>query len=198
MPGFEHYPKGFDFSISGVYKFLKILWRWEVRRIYTAVFLLFLFGAALAGDVVVFFSPKGGCTDAVIYQLDRAKKSIDVAMYAFTSRPIAKALVRAYRRGVKVRVILDRKFALGSRYSKHNYLMKRGIPVKLVSPPPGMRGRVGLMHHKFAVVDGRVLLTGSFNWTASAEKLNYENLLVFESEKIAAIYEGEFERIWLR
>ncbi len=150
------------------------------------------------GDVRVFFSPNGGCTDAVIYEINRARKSIDVAMYAFTSRPIARALVDAHRRGVRVRVIMDKKFAEKSRFSKHIYLMKRGIPVKLVSPPPGVRGRVGLMHHKFAVIDGRVLLTGSFNWTASAEKLNYENLLVFHSEEMAAIYEREFNRIWNR
>jgi len=52
------------------------------------------------------------------------------------------------------------------------------------------------MHHKFAVIDGKVLLTGSFNWTASAEHLNYENLLVFHSKEIADIFEKEFNRIW--
>ncbi len=153
---------------------------------------------AFAGDVRVFFSPNGGCTDAVIYEIGRAKKYIDVAMYAFTSRPIAQALVKAKKRGVRIRVILDKKFNSHTRFSKFKYLMKKGIDVKLVSPPPGVRGRVGLMHHKFAVIDGKVLLTGSFNWTASAEKLNYENLLVFYSEKLASIYEKEFKRIWRR
>lgn len=154
------------------------------------------FSNLYAAEVKVFFSPNGGCQDAVIYEIQRARKSIDVAMYAFTSRPIARAILDAYRRGVKVRVVMDKRFATSSRFSKYSFLKKRGIPVKLVSPPPGKGGRVGLMHHKFAVIDGKVLLTGSFNWTASAEKLNYENLLVFYSERIAKIYEREFERLW--
>ncbi|BAT71926.1 phospholipase D/Transphosphatidylase [Thermosulfidibacter takaii ABI70S6] len=154
------------------------------------------FSLAWTQEVRVFFSPNGGCTDAVIYEIDKAKQTIDVAMYAFTSRPIAQALVRAFKRGVRVRVVMDKKFAQGSRYAKYEYLKRKGIPVKLVSPPPGPRGRVGLMHHKFAVIDGKVLLTGSFNWTASAEKLNYENLLVFYSQRIAALYEKEFKKFW--
>jgi len=164
--------------------------------ILTAIVCLFYSIPALSTDVKVFFSPNGGCLDAVVYEIDNAKKFIDVAMYAFTSRPIAQALVRAHKRGVKIRIILDKKFARGSKYSKHRYLKKKGIKnIKLISPP-SRKGRTGLMHHKFAVIDGKVLLTGSFNWTASAEKLNYENLLVFHSKEVANIYEKEFNKIW--
>ncbi len=163
--------------------------------ILTAIVCLF-FNVVFAGEPEVFFSPKGGCTDAVVRELKSAKRYIHVAMYAFTSRPIAQALIKAAKRGVKVKVVIDRRFCLSSKYCKANYLKKRGIKVKLVSPPPGPRGRRGLMHHKFAVIDGTTLITGSFNWTASAERLNYENMLVFHSKRMAGIYEREFERLW--
>ncbi len=170
---------------------------WVIAFTLTATVCLYS-SAVFGGDIRVFFSPKGGCTDAILYEIDKAEKGIDAAVYAFTSRPIAQALVRAKRRGVKIRIIIDKKFCTESRFCKYKYLVKRRIPVKLVSPPPGPRGRIGLMHNKFAVIDGKVVITGSFNWTASAEKLNYENLLVIYSKKLAQIYEKEFEKLWTR
>jgi len=68
--------------------------------ILTAIVCLFYSTASFSTEVKVFFSPEGGCLDAVVYEIDNAKKFIDVAMYAFTSRPIAQALVRAHKRGV--------------------------------------------------------------------------------------------------
>ncbi len=52
------------------------------------------------------------------------------------------------------------------------------------------------MHHKFAVIDGAVVITGSFNWTAQAVKNNQENILFLENEKVAKLYKDEFERLW--
>ena len=56
--------------------------------------------------IEVYFSPKGGCTDAIIKELKAAKSTVLVQAYWFTSEPIAKALVGAHKRGVKVEVIL--------------------------------------------------------------------------------------------
>ncbi len=175
---------------------MKLL-RKSIGFILTAIVCLSFNSTAYSTQVKIFFSPNGGCLDAIIYEIDNAKKSIDVAMYAFTSRPIAQAIVRAYKRNVKVRIVLDKKFATESIYSKHIFLMKKGVPVKLVSPPP-KRGKIGLMHNKFAIIDGKVVLTGSFNWTAAAEYLNYENLLVFYSKEVAEIFEREFNKLWKR
>jgi phosphatidylserine/phosphatidylglycerophosphate/cardiolipin synthase-like enzyme len=152
-----------------------------------------------AGEVRVFFSPRGGCEEAILAQLDRAHRYIHVAMYAFTSRYLAQALVRAKDRGVEVKVVLDRSFQEESEYSKGDYLKRRGIPVKLVTPVEmrGFRVVKGLMHHKFAVIDGGVVITGSYNWTATAERVNYENLLIFvDSPGHARAYEEEFQRLW--
>ena len=56
----------------------------------------------------VYFSPRGGCTDAIVDEIDQAKSELLVQAYSFTSAPIAKALLKAYKRGAKVEVILDR------------------------------------------------------------------------------------------
>ena len=161
--------------------------------------LLFVPFQLWAGEVRVFFSPRGGCEEAILAQLDGAKRYIHVAMYAFTSRYLAQALVRAKDRGVEVKVVLDRSFQEESNYSKGDFLRRKGIPVKLISPAMlrGLRVIKGLMHHKFAVVDGSVVITGSYNWTARAERVNYENLLIFvNSPGLAQAYEEEFRRLW--
>jgi len=156
--------------------------------------------SASATEVKIYFSPNGGCEDAIIETLSHARREVDVAMYAFTSRGLAKALVEAKRRGVKVRVVLDSSFDQENRYSKGEYLRRSGIPVRLVAPR-GQWGRAreweGKMHNKFAVVDGTTVITGSYNWTVTAERVNHENLLIFtHSPKVAEAYLREFDRLW--
>jgi len=144
-------------------------------------------------DIVInaYFSPRGGCTKAIISEIENAKKTIDVAIYSFTSKPILRALIKAHERGVKVRVVMDEGGAK-NRSSAYPYLVKYGIPVRIKRGTGG-----GLMHHKYAIIDGRVLITGSFNWTKSAEKRNDENLLVLENApSIVKLYQENFEKLW--
>ncbi len=160
------------------------------------------FSIATATEVRIYFSPNGGCEDAIIEALSHAKKEIDVAMYAFTSRNLARALVNAQRRGVRVKVVLDGSFDQENQYSKGEFLRRNGIPVKLVSPR-GEWGRAreweGKMHNKFAVIDDSTVITGSYNWTATAERVNHENLLIFtEAPEVASAYLREFRLLWKR
>lgn len=135
----------------------------------------------------VYFSPKGGCEARLLYWLNRANASIHVLIYSFTLDSIGDALVAAHRRGLDVRVVMEREgVGRGSEYGK---LKGAGVPVRLDANP-------ALMHHKVAIIDGSIVITGSFNWTDSAEDRNNENMIVIRSAKVAAIYEGEFERIW--
>jgi len=76
----------------------------------------------------VYFSPHGGCTDAIVKQLDQAKTSIYVHAYSFTSEPIAKSLVDAHKRSVKISVILD-KSQRTENYSEADFLSHAGINV---------------------------------------------------------------------
>ena len=149
--------------------------------------LISAFSLAFA-DSKVYFSPNGGCQEAVITEFSKAKKSIDVAMYYLTAREIAQELVKAQERKVVVRVVLD-DGQESQRYSKSRYLIKQGI---------GVRYHIGtgIMHNKFAVIDGKTLLTGSFNWTPTANEKNEENLLVMTDKKIVQKYVERFEYLW--
>jgi len=168
-------------------------------KFFIAFWLLFFSIAAKATEVRVFFSPKGGCQDAIEEEINQAKKYIHVAVYAFTNRFLARALIKAAKRGVEVKVVLDEKFDSENEYSKGDYLKRNGIQVKKIKAwaKKGLRIIEGLMHHKFAVIDDKIVITGSYNWTATAEFANYENLLIFEDAlELAKAYEDEFERLW--
>ena len=141
-------------------------------------------------EIKAYFSPRGGCTAAIVRNVDRAKSFVDVAIYSFTSRKIADALIRAYKRGVRVRVVADEGAARGRRCVLP-LLEKFGIPVRYKRGSGG-----GLMHNKYAVIDGKVVITGSFNWTRSAEYRNDENLVVIKNTDLAKVYERNFEKLW--
>ncbi len=140
---------------------------------------------------MAFFSPRGGCREAVIDLINHSKRSIDVAIYSFTDKKIARALIKAHDRGVKVRVIID--YGNGkSRYCVGPLLEKAGIPVRYKRGSGG-----GLMHHKYAIYDGKVLSTGSFNWTANADRRNDENLVVIRNDShLVELYQKNFNKLW--
>lgn len=151
----------------------------------------------------MYFSPKGGCASAIEREIEKSKKEILVAMYSFTSSQLAWALVRARKRGVEVRVILDPS-QVESRFSKVEFLKKRGIKVKvdlfhLIESGRRLEKYPSKMHHKFAVIDGKVVITGSYNWTAYAERYNDEDCLVFtDAEELAKLYIKKFFKLWER
>lgn len=132
------------------------------------------------------FSPRGGCTAAIADALRNAKREVLVQAYSFTSAPIAKALVEAHKRGVRVEVILD-KSQRTERYSSADFLAHAGIPTYIDAAHR-------IAHNKVMVIDGDVVVTGSFNFTKSAEYYNAENLLVLKSEKLAGMYRRNWER----
>jgi phosphatidylserine/phosphatidylglycerophosphate/cardiolipin synthase-like enzyme len=128
----------------------------------------------------VYFSPHGGCTDAIIRELNKAKSTVLVQAYTFTSAPIAKALLNAHKRGLKVEVILD-KSQETQKYSSATFLYNQGIPVKIDA-------RHAIAHNKVMIIDGETVITGSFNFTKAAEESNAENLLVIRDKKLAERY----------
>jgi phosphatidylserine/phosphatidylglycerophosphate/cardiolipin synthase-like enzyme len=152
--------------------------------------LFFLVGVtSLAyAETKVYFSPNGGCQEAIVTEINKAHETIDIAMYALTSREIAQALVSAKGRNIKVKISLDIG-QIKDHYSKGKYLIKKGLDVKFHMGP-------GLMHNKFAVIDDRVVITGSFNWTTTAEKKNAENLLIISDKEIAQKYTKQFKHLW--
>ncbi|MGO8753569.1 MAG: phospholipase D family protein [Thermoguttaceae bacterium] len=130
--------------------------------------------------VEVYFSPRGGCTDAVVRELSAAKTSVLVQAYSFTSARIAKALLDAHKRGVAVQVILD-KSQRTEKYSEADFLVNVGIRVQIDA-------QHAIAHSKVMVIDGATVISGSFNFTKAAEASNAENLLVIHSPELAAKY----------
>ena len=105
--------------------------------------------------ISVFFSPHGGCTEAVVAEIGKARKSIELQAYSFTSVPIAKAIVEAKGRGVEVTAVLD-KTQRTEKYSSATFLHNADVPVFIDA-------KHAIAHNKIILIDGRTILTGSFN-----------------------------------
>ena len=136
-------------------------------------------------DVSVYFSPNGGCTDAVVKALDQAKDTVLVQAYSFTSAPIAKAVVDAHKRGVKIQVILD-KSQRTEKYSSADFLAHAGVPVQIDD-------KHQIAHNKIMIIDGETVITGSFNFTKAAEEHNAENLLIIHNKDLADKYAANWK-----
>jgi len=132
----------------------------------------------------VYFSPHGGCSEAIVQQIDNAYSEILVQAYAFTSKPIAEALVKAHKRGVHVEIILD-KSNRSAHYSYAGYAFKEGIPTYIDS-------QYAIAHNKLMVIDRASVITGSFNFSKAAEDKNAENLLVIKSRELAELYRNNW------
>lgn len=139
-----------------------------------------------ASTIRAYFSPNGGCTDAIVDELNKAKSKVLVQAYSFTSAPIAKALVDAKNRGVSVQVILD-SGQFTDKYSSATFLKNQGISVF-------SDAKHGIAHNKIILIDSKVVITGSFNFSKAAEKSNAENLLVIHNEDLCKVYTENYEK----
>ncbi len=158
-----------------------------MKRITTTVlsFLLLSFVAVTAfafqTDItMVCFSPRGGCTENIVEQISAAKSEILVQAYSFTSAPIARALTEAFKRGVKVQIILD-KSQKSEKYTSSTFISNAGIPTFIDD-------KHAIAHNKIMIIDKETVITGSFNFTKAAEEKNAENLLVIKSKELAKVY----------
>mmetsp|Transcript_44873 Transcript_44873/g.113589 ORF Transcript_44873/g.113589 Transcript_44873/m.113589 type:complete len:251 (-) Transcript_44873:55-807(-) len=118
-----------------------------------------------------------------------ARRTLDIAMFTITCNEIAAAVEAAHRRGVAVRIVCDDE-QMRSNGSDVVALAQKGVPVRCDSE------RAFHMHHKFAVFDGEMVATGSFNWTRQAVMSNQENVVLLRGAPIASEYCQEFERLW--
>ena len=128
----------------------------------------------------IYFSPNGGCTEAIVNEISHAKSEIYVQAYSFTSAPIAKALVDAHKKGIKVEAILD-KSQKKEKYTSATFLNNSGIPTYIDS-------KHAIANNKIMIIDKEIVITGSFNFTKAAEEKNAENLLILKNRKLAETY----------
>ncbi|MEN8162778.1 MAG: phospholipase D-like domain-containing protein [Acidobacteriota bacterium] len=138
--------------------------------------------------IEAWFSPGTKCRDRVVTLLNGSRRSADVCVFAITDNTLSRAILDAHRRGVKVRIITDDQ-KVGDLGSDVTELAESGVSVATDSGPAHM-------HHKFAVVDGRTVVTGSYNWTRSASTENHENIVVIDNPEVVRRFEEVFERLW--
>jgi phosphatidylserine/phosphatidylglycerophosphate/cardiolipin synthase-like enzyme len=209
MPAFCEHPFGRD---QGAYDWVPA---WAARHFWRALLALGLLLTAVGpahaeggihpqapaagllaarAQTSVGFSPDGSAEHLVLDAIAGARHSIQLAAYSFTASAVAKALIAAHKRGVKVRVLLDWKanFEDDRRYARHaiGALLTAGVAVRSIDAYP-------IFHDKFMVIDGRSVQTGSYNYSVSAARYNAENVLVvWNDPTLAAAYARNWDTNW--
>ncbi|HZL71276.1 MAG TPA: phospholipase D-like domain-containing protein [Planctomycetota bacterium] len=138
----------------------------------------------------VHFSPGEACAQTIIARFRTCRRSADVCVFTITDDRISNAVIDAHRRGVAVRVVTDDEKA-NDPGSDALRLAGAGVGVRVDDSPYHM-------HHKFAVFDRNVVISGSYNWTVSAARNNEENLIVSGDRRLVAAFESEFNRLWAK
>ena len=136
-------------------------------------------------EISVHFSVIDNCSEYIIDRIDKAEKSVEFCSYILTDNKIKEALLKAKKRGIKVRGVVEKK-----NLNKQVKDLKKEKIVKI-------RGRKkGIMHHKFIIIDRSILITGSYNLTFSANNMNDENFVTIKDKSIISKYLQEFLRLW--
>jgi phosphatidylserine/phosphatidylglycerophosphate/cardiolipin synthase-like enzyme len=143
------------------------------------------------------FSPQGGIEEALVRAVEASKKTIDIAMFSFFSKRIAEALLAAKNRGVNVRLVLDKSQAslssLDDWFAWHEFDMR-----VIIGPDDSRDPLYQKMHNKFGIFDGKMVETGSFNYSPNAEQNSFENSNWFDAPEMAARYTAFFQRMYLQ
>lgn len=137
----------------------------------------------------VYFSPDDGTADRLVTLIASAQESIDFLAFSFTSDALAEALLERARAGVTVRGVMDLEQAESNSGGDFENFRQAGLDVRL----DAHRYK---MHHKVLIIDGGIVVSGSYNFTNSAEKRNDENTLIFYNQNIAGQFEKEFLTIF--
>src|SRR5215213_1249369 len=138
--------------------------------------------------VVVFTSEDPALENAIVPIVKSATQSIRFLTFSFTDFPLADAMSQRAKAGVDVAGVFE-KVGSETDTSELKTLMCRNVPVK-------QDGNPGFLHHKVIVVDERIVITGSMNYSKNAEESNDENVIIIDNAEIARLYLQEFERVW--
>ena len=140
-------------------------------------------------QVEVYFSPDDGTMERVIELVQHASESVHFMAYSFTDDDLAAAMIAAHNTGLEVAGVMDKSQALSNIGGEYQNLGENGVDVRLDGNPKSM-------HHKVIIIDGEIVVTGSYNFSKSARTRNDENTLILHSPEIAELYMEEFERVW--
>ncbi len=132
----------------------------------------------------------GGIDVAVVKLIEQARSTLDIAAFEWNNMAIHDAVLKAHQRGVKVRMVVDNEHTVEDDDSTLQGLIDAGVPVVFDN-------RSALMHNKFMVIDGFVVITGSTNFTMNGVYRNNNNLLVLRSRRAAEVYQTEFNEMFV-
>jgi len=136
----------------------------------------------------VSFSPEDGVAKHVLQRLAAAKRSFHFMTFSYTADAIADAMIAKVKVGLVVRGVFESQNAGGSG-ADFTRLRQGGVDVL-------EDGNCYILHHKMIVIDARTVITGSYNFTGSAEKDNDENLVIVDDPNLARAYLDEFQRVY--
>lgn len=137
----------------------------------------------------VYFSPDDGAAARLVDLIRGAQHSVYFLAYSFTSDELADALLERYQAGVEIAGVVEARQVDTNIGSEYERLRSAGLDVRLDGNPDNM-------HHKVFIIDGQAVVTGSYNFSRSAEERNDENTLVVHNTEIAALYLDEFRQVY--
>jgi phosphatidylserine/phosphatidylglycerophosphate/cardiolipin synthase-like enzyme len=138
--------------------------------------------------VVIFTSEDPALETAIVPIVKSASNSVRFLTFSFTDYPLADAMSQRAEAGVDVAGVFE-KVGSETEAAELRTLMCRKLPVR-------QDGNPGFLHHKFIVIDERIVITGSMNYSTNAETNNDENVIIIDNPDIARLYLQEFERVW--
>ena len=138
--------------------------------------------------VEVYFSPEDKIGDVITEYIRKAEKSIRFMAFSFTSEKISEAMIKKFHEGKDVKGIFERR-ASNTAYSEYTKMRIDGLPVKLD------KNRAN-MHHKVIIIDEEIVITGSFNFSKNADKINDENIIIIKNKVLAEKFLEEFFRLF--
>jgi phosphatidylserine/phosphatidylglycerophosphate/cardiolipin synthase-like enzyme len=140
----------------------------------------------IGGDQVLnYFSPVDHVTDKLVGLVDGAKKSVRFIIFTYTDNDLANAMIGRFKAGVDVAGVIENRGASQGAL----------VPLACAKVPVKVDGNKYTMHHKVIVIDGSIVVTGSFNFTKSADTVNDDNVIVIYDSALAKQYLAEFDRI---
>jgi phosphatidylserine/phosphatidylglycerophosphate/cardiolipin synthase-like enzyme len=140
-------------------------------------------------QIEVYFSPEDGTIQRLIDLVLGAQKEISFMAYSFTDDDLAQAIIERAGEGVRIAGVLDKSQAKGNIGGEYTHFLENGVEVWLDGNPAGM-------HHKVIIIDERIVITGSYNFSNNAKTRNDENTLIIHNPEIAELFDDEFERVW--
>jgi len=140
-------------------------------------------------DMEIYFSPDDGVAQHILDILNYAEESIYFMAFSFTTDEFGEAIRAKADNGLSVAGVMEEEQIKSNVGTEYDFFKQAGLNVFV-------DGNAGQMHHKTMIIDEKIVITGSYNFSRSAETRNDENIVIFHSEPIAAFFLQEFQRIY--